>query len=99
MPNVLFELIIPNVGSWNGHWSGEKNKHLLFKTLPSEVAKQLDGESWFYTWDDGWTAGIKARTMHDGAETRRLKALNKGFCGYDWMVKSIIACGEIRKPT
>ena len=33
----------------------------------------------------------------EGAEIRKLKRTCSGMCGYDWMVESILACGEIRQ--
>nr|WP_279221862.1 hypothetical protein [Clostridium sp. OF09-10] len=33
----------------------------------------------------------------DAKEARKLRKLNAGFCGYDWMVQDILAFGEIKK--
>lgn len=97
---ICFELTMPNHGSWNGRWSGEKDGHYLFKT--SQVAsmknrfQELDGGSWYYRWDDGWGACITARIV-DAKEKTRLQKKNAGFSGYDWMVKDILVFGEIQK--
>ena len=97
---ICFELTMPNVGSWNGHWSGENDGHYIFKTSKKkcdlELFQKLDGGSWYYGWDDGWGASITARVI-DARYAANLRRVNTGFCGYDWMVDDILAFGEIRK--
>lgn len=95
LKTVCFELTMPNRGSWNGRWSGEKEGHYHFERLSDGVAQKLDGRDWYYGWGDGWGANVSARIV-TGTESRRLRKQNAGFCGYDWMVKSILACGEIK---
>lgn len=94
---LCFELTMPNRGSWNGRWSGEEDVHIITKTdrqIGKKRVEELDGKDFYYRWDDGWTARIACRRI-DAAESRRLRKRNRGFCGYDWMVRSIIAKDEI----
>lgn len=97
---LCFELTMPNRGSWNGRWSGEKDVHIITKSdrqIGKKLIEELDGQSFYYGWDDGWGANVSCRVV-DAAEARRLRKKNRGFCGYDWMVRSIIANGEIKRP-
>ena len=94
---IVFELTMPNRGSWNGKWTGDKDVHII-KKYNKSVPKEVIGKSFYYSWDDGWTACITVYNLN--ANTSEYKSLirnNAGFCGYDWMVDSIIKYGEIRK--
>lgn len=94
---LCFELSMPNRGSWNGRWSGEKDVHIITKTdrqIGKKRCEELNGKSFYYRWDDGWTACITCRII-DAKEANKLRKSNRGFCGYDWMVKSIITNDEI----
>jgi len=99
MYKIEFSLSMPGVGAWNGRWSGERQRYLIYKNLTDKIAKisGLDRESkksWSYRWDDGWCACVSARVMSKGERKQK----SDGFCGYDWMVDSIIWNNEI-KPT
>lgn len=96
MKTVAFSLHMPGRGSWNGRWSGEGREHLMFMRLPDCLAKAYNGKSWDYRWDDGWCAVVGARIV-DAAEGKKLRKLNAGFCGYEWMVESILAYGRIEE--
>ena len=94
---LLFELTMPNVGSWNRHWSGEKDVHIITKTdrqIGKKRILELDGQSFYYSFGDGWGASIHCRII-DRSEAAKLRKRNKGFCGYDWMVRSIIYKNKI----
>ena len=96
---LCFELSMPNCGSWNGRWSQEKDIHVITKTdrdIGKKRIQELDGKSFFYRWDDGWTACVSCRIIN-AKESAKLRKMNRGFCGYDWMVKSIILYDEINK--
>lgn len=95
---IVFELTMPNRGSWNNRWSLENEVHI--KTMPNNmVPKELVGNDFWYNWEDGWAACIKVRKYDSrDKEYKSLKKRNTGFCGYDWMVSSILKHGEIRKP-
>lgn len=97
---LSFELSMPNVGSWNGKWSGEGRLYAIIKTF-SNSKKQTDKAKailkenyYYYSFGDGWSAGIHVRKV-DLPEARKLRRKTQGFCGYDWMVNSIISHGGI----
>lgn len=96
MKTIVFRLSMPHCGSWNGHWSGENQEHLIFQRMSDTLAEAFDGKSWDYNWGDGWCANIDARIV-SGKEIQRLRRQNAGFCGYDWMIRSILAFGRIEK--
>ena len=92
---IVFELTFPHRGSWNGKWSGEKDTHIIVKK-DSQVLKDRIGKSYYYDFGDGWVANISVRKMNgNDKEYRQLKKRNAGFCGYNWMVDSIIVYDEI----
>ena len=95
---LLFELTMPNVGSWNGMWTGAKGVHALKKSMCKKGVTALLGDkehkSWYYEFGDGWGANISCRIVSSAEATRVMKK-SSGFCGYEWMVESIITYGEI----
>lgn len=96
---LLFELTMPNRGSWNGRWSGESRRHLLIRRLSNskknfERAEKLNGKSWYYGWPDGWGASVSCKVI-EPRTARIWEKLSDGFCGYDWMVDSIMARDKI----
>ena len=98
---LLFTLSMPNRGSWNGRWSGENNFYGLFKTFKGkkQEAKALEllkHHGWHFSWGDGWGANVSVRRV-ESFEVRGLKKACMGFCGYEWMVESILVCGEIHQ--
>ena len=98
MPRVEFRLAMPKRGSWNGRWSGEDKNYVVYENMSTKKIKELkldtNKQRWSYYWEDGWGASITGRIMETGE--RRQKP--DGFCGYGWMVDSIISHGEIKKP-
>lgn len=91
---IVFELSMPNKGSWNGKWS--RDGELYIRTRKErEVPKEYWGKSFYHSWDDGWTACVNVMRV-PSAEARKLERGSKGFCGYDWMIQSIIKYGEIK---
>lgn len=103
MKTVSFELTMPNRGSWNGKWSGEDRKYYVIKkltnkTLQKEWFERLlknGRDSWYYSWGDGWGASVSVETI-DSYEARKRRKVSAGFCGYNWMIDSIIARGTIK---
>ena len=90
---IVFELTMPHCGSWNGKWSQEGR--LFVRTRDEKkVPKELWGRSYFYHWDDGWEACVSLTRM-PADEARKLERRSDGFCGYDWMIDSIIRNGRI----
>jgi hypothetical protein len=95
MKRIEFRLSMPGRGSWNGGWSGAEKNYAIVKSMTEKTCKRLnivdESVSWSYRWNDGWGACVTARIVSKG---ERLKK-SDGFCGYDWMVRSIIAHGDI----
>jgi len=89
---LIFTLSMPNVASWNGKWSGAGKHYAItrvFRGKKSEAkAKELIG-SHYYNFGDGWGASINAQELVGCAPK------SDGFCGYDWMVESLINYGKI----
>lgn len=95
---LLFELTMPNRGSWNGRWSGESKRHLLVRRLSDtkanvEKATKLQG-SHYYRWDDGWGANVSVSVI-EGRTAAYWRKQSDGFYGYDWMVDSLLTHGKI----
>ena len=92
---IYAELTMPNVGSWNGRWSQEKEMHI--KPL-SQAYKDLVGKTFHYNFGDGWCACVSFYEI-DGTSRawRTMKKNNRGFMGYDWMISSIRAVGRIER--
>jgi hypothetical protein len=89
MVRLIFELSMPNNNSWNGKWSGADKKYTVAKTVTDKKADTLK-DYYRYAFGDGWVAGITVRKAKP-----REKATNK-FCGYNWMIDSILYEGEIK---
>lgn len=88
---IIFELSMPNNNSWNGKWSGADNKYTVSKVLSKKDCELFIGKSYYYNFGDGWTACVKCRLP-----APREKATNN-FCGYQWMITSILLHNEIKK--
>ena len=94
---IVFELTMPNRGSWNGKWSGENNRYIRVKSEHSipNISNIID-KDFYYTWDDGWTACVAVKKM-SSRDARKLEKISSGFCGYDWMIQSILKHNKIIK--
>lgn len=96
---LKFELSMPSVNSWNGKWSGEGKLYCIVKSFNSrkdvEKAREiLETGYYYYCFGDGWSAGVSVEEI-DGKQARKYRSKSSGFCGYDWMVKSIFEHGKI----
>jgi len=96
---LSFELSMPNVASWNGKWSGEDRFYAIIENFRSknaiEKAIQIRDKGYFhYNFGDGWSAGISVREV-DPKEAAKIRRRSQGFCGYNWMVDSILEDGRI----
>ena len=99
MKTIQFTLSMPNVGSWNGQWSGAANLYARVRRFTDTSAdKIMSHGSYYYNFGDGWGASVSVKQI-DGAEARRVSRASKGFCGYDWMIDSIVMDGAIYGPT
>ena len=93
---IVFKLTMPRNNSWNGKWSGDGDVHIIAK--PDRcVPNDRIGKSYYYDFGDGWCACIDVIKMNaNSSEYRQMTRKNRGFCGYEWMVESIIKNNEIR---
>ncbi len=98
---LSFTLSVPNRGSWNGGWNGEKDLFCLTKKFSTKKFKEkaleiLNKRSFYYGWSDGWGASVNVEEV-DSPTARKLNKQSKGFYGYNWMVDSIINKGYIEE--
>ena len=96
---ALFVLTFPNVGSWNGKWSGENNYYAVARRIKyrgKNLFPNLKEGNYSYRWDDGWRANVNVTfvTKNDAKKAERKSGCD--FLGYEWMVDGIIAYGEIK---
>lgn len=95
---LSFEITMPNVGSWNGVWTGSKNPHFAFRKIPDKIAKTIlkDSEyrNYYYNFGDGWGANVQVKKILS-TDRIKLEKINKGFMNYDWMVDSILKHDKI----
>lgn len=97
---IVFELSMPQVGSWNGEWTGSKNYYAIVRNLGrTKVAKAkealLDGSSFYHNFGDGWGMSIKVRKI-TAQEATKIRKQSNGFYGYEWAVDSILRYGKIK---
>lgn len=89
---LAFKLSMPGCNSWNGKWSGEGTTYAIVKSYRKDMSEFLG--SYYYCWNDGWTACVDVVEL-DRSGAAKLRKKSKGFCGYDWMVDSILIRKEI----
>ncbi len=101
---ISFKLTMPNVGSWNGQWTGASRKYYVVQKISDTWMKKQEHfkrlleerrDSWHYSWNDGWGANVTAEII-DAAEAKKRRKQSAGFCGYEWMIDAIKYCGEIK---
>lgn len=85
---LIAELSMPNVGSWNGKWSGAGNTYTIAVQTTPKKKNELLGY-YYYNFGDGWGAGVTIR------EPKPREKVTNRFCGYEWMVDSIKKHGKI----
>ena len=91
---ISFELSMPGNNAWNGKWSGEGRCYVIVRGLRSPPKLGY----YSYSFGDGWRAAVTVREVSSSAAAK-LRKQSAGFCGYDWMVDSIINEGDIYGPT
>ena len=103
MKLISFELTMPNVGSWNGKWTGADKKYYVIDKITDRYLSSKDhfktllekgSDSWYYNFRDGWGANVKAEIIN-AAEAKKRRKVSAGFAGYNWMIDSIKYYGEI----
>jgi len=93
---AIFTLSMPNNNSWNGKWSGSEQKYVVARTLvEGDLSKIKDDSCYRYSFGDGWCAGISVQVVDGAKEKNKLIKGSTGFCGYDWMVNSIMKHNKI----
>ena len=86
---------MPGNNAWDGKWSGDGKLFAIVRTLRNQTAeKVLTTPVYGYAFGDGWFASVNVAAV-DGTEAARIKKQSQGFCGYDWMVDSIVQHGRI----
>lgn len=97
---LSFVLSMPGVNSWNGQWSGSEDCYAIVISVrdKSQAQSIVDKGYYSYAFGDGWRAGVTV-TQVTSNESRKIRKQSKGFCGYDWMIESIIKHGDIRPPS
>ena len=93
---IVFELTMPGVGSWNGKWTGADKRYIRTRR-ECDVPKEVWDKSFYYRWDDGWKACVTVMKM-PVKYAYTMEKQSSGFCGYDWMINSIIKYGKIIPP-
>ena len=96
---LAFRLNMPGVNSWNGRWSGEGRDHVKVVTFRGKAGNAkgqqiLSHGSYHYDFGDGWRARIDVEKI-DSARAARIRRGQPTFCGYCWMVDSILQFGKI----
>lgn len=97
---LCFELSMPGCPSWDGKWSGAESLYAVIKNFKTQKDKNkaleiLNKGYYSYSWSDGWRASISVKEV-DNLTARKITKKSKGFCGYEWMVKSILENGLIK---
>ena len=94
---ALFILTMPKVGSWNGKWSGEGEVFAKSKKVFDKgklLFPNLKEGKFTYDFEDGWVAMIEVKFVTP-SESKDMMKKSKGFCGYSWMIDSLIETGRI----
>ena len=99
---LAFTLSMPGVSSWDGCWSGEGRIYAKVRPVRKsqaavEQANRALG-SHGYSFGDGWYARVSVEVV-DAKKARKLRKRSAGFCGYDWMIDSILRRGSIEAPS
>jgi hypothetical protein len=99
---LAFTLTMPNNNAWDGKWSGGGKLYVETRAFRSgkdkQIAANLADRNFYYNFGDGWGANVEV-TEVDSGEAQKLRNKSSGFCGYEWMIESIIKHGKIRSST
>ena len=98
MNYLLFKLSMPHRGSWNNKWSLENENFTIakrFRKCDFEKLPDIVGKYHEYRWDDGWTAVVNVKHLTNIKDVKQLTKNSQGFCGYDWMIESLLKFGKI----
>jgi hypothetical protein len=101
MKHIAFILTMPNVGSWNGKWTGQSNLYVKvrsYSNFSNGLKNVLKHGNYRYNFGDGWCANIQIKEVTVKEKNNILKK-SKGFCGYEWMIDSIETDSTIIAPS
>jgi hypothetical protein len=93
----LFILTMPNAGSWNGKWTGSGNFYAIVKKAvvrKKNLYPNCREGNFYYNFGDGWGANVEVKLVTP-SEAKKAEKASKGFCGYGWMVDSLLTTGKI----
>lgn len=85
---VIFELSMPSNNAWNGKWSSEGSTYTVARQIAPKKLDELKPR-YTYSFGDGWVAAVSIRKANP-----REKPSGR-FCGYEWMIDSILRHGAI----
>ena len=100
---LLFTLSMPGRNSWDGQWSGEDRYHAITRNFNGtfgytnlDSGRHISEKGYYhYSFGDGWAAGVSVKEV-TSREAEAARKKSSGFCGYDWMVDSIIQHDKIQ---
>lgn len=92
---TVYTITMPNVGSWNGKFSGASKLYCKVFPYKSKTDDTLIGRSFYYNFGDGWGASVSVDKV-ESKEAAKMKKLSSGFMGYEWMIDSINRHGCIK---
>ena len=91
MKLLKFTLSMPNIGSWDGKWTGEGRNYCRVRRVKGKLPSK---DYYHYNFGDGWSAGVSVREV-TAKEARHARKHTAGFAGYDWMIDSILKNDKI----
>lgn len=89
---IAFTLTMPSTSSCN--WTGSYKNYVVVSKVKNDKVIE---PSYTYSFGDGWVAQVKTQTV-TRQDAQALRRTSDGFCGYDWMIDSILTHGSIRHP-
>ena len=93
---IAFILSMPNIGRWEGSENLYVRTHSFTTKKEKEKVRELLKTGYFhYNFGDGWAVGVSLDEVN-AQEASKLRKASNGFCGYEWMIDSIIDHGYIR---
>ena len=100
---IMFRLSMPKNSVWNKKWTGDGKFYAVVKEFlgRNEVAKAikiLKKKHYYYDFKDGWEAKVAVTQIKNGLDVATINKASKGFCGYEWMIDSIINNQKIVLP-
>jgi hypothetical protein len=84
---LIAQLTMPNVGSWNGKFSGENNIYTVVFSKSKKDESHIG--NYYYNFGDGWGANVQIR------HAKPREKVTKRFFGYEWMLGEIKEHGRI----